>query len=128
VLTSHLSRFQLERLAADHPDARGAPARRVHVGSCDLCRMRLRALVAARARFLSAEPAETFARDVMVRAERLGPERRSPWWVSPRFVHAVVGALALSAAVVGWFAHEAAATWSRGSGAAAAEARELTLR
>jgi hypothetical protein len=119
MMTSHLGRFQLERLAADHPQARAALAPRVHLSGCDLCRTRLRALVAARLRFLTAHPDVTFAREVVADAELPGRERTSPWWVSPRFVHGVVAALALGVSVLAWFAHGAAASWSRASRAAA---------
>jgi hypothetical protein len=118
MLITHLARFQLERLAADNPQARVAPALRVHAGSCDQCRTRLRALVAARAQFLSAHPAAPFACQVVARAEHLGPEQKLPWWLAPRFVHGAVGALALTLAALGWLGHNAAASWSRASGVA----------
>jgi len=118
MLIAHLARFQLERLAADNPQARVAPALRVHVGSCDQCRTRLRALVAARTQFLNAHPAAPFACQVIARAEHLGPERKLPWWLAARFVHGVVGALALTLAALGWLGHDAAASWSRASGVA----------
>jgi hypothetical protein len=118
MLITHLARFQLERLAADMPQARVAPALRVHVGSCDQCGTRLRALVAARAQFLSAHPAVPFACQVVARAEHLGPERKLPWWLAAGFVHGVVVALALTLALLGWLGHDAAASWSRASGVA----------
>ena len=47
MVTTHLARFELERMAAEDPDAKLGAARRVHVGGCDLCQTRLRALLAA---------------------------------------------------------------------------------
>ncbi|HKU42254.1 MAG TPA: hypothetical protein VJR89_29050 [Polyangiales bacterium] len=118
MVTTHLARFELERMAAEDPDAKLGAARRVHVGGCDLCQTRLRALLAARVRFLNSQPAAMFAHDTLTRAELLGPYEKVPWWVGPQFVRGVLAVLALGVAVLAWFAHDAAATWSDSFGGA----------
>ena len=113
MVSSHLARFQLERLAADCAQTPVEPGLRVHLRGCDFCRTRLRALTAARTRFLDTHPAVIFRRDVLAHVARLGPERKLPWWLTPQCARAVIGALALAAAISTWFAHDAASTWSR---------------
>jgi hypothetical protein len=65
----HTPRHLLETLAADG-DLPHAPAARMHVAGCAICRSRLAEITAARAAYLAAYPAEAFARQVAARAER----------------------------------------------------------
>ena len=120
--SSHLARFQLERLAADHVQTPVEPSLRVHLRGCDFCRTRLRALTAAKTRFLDTHPAVIFRRDVLTQVARLGPERKLSWWLTPQCARTIIGALALAAAIGTWFAHDAAATWSRAHRDAAPDA------
>jgi hypothetical protein len=75
-MTHHVSRHHLEQLIADDPRGLVPPALRVHVADCDHCSVRKRALEAARAQYLSAQPAAEFARGVLTQAAQPEPPRR----------------------------------------------------
>ncbi|HET6332610.1 MAG TPA: DUF4384 domain-containing protein [Polyangiales bacterium] len=115
-MMNHLPRHQLERLAAEDPDARVRPVLRVHVAACDLCQTRLRALHAAKSRFLAAYSSSEFARDTFAFAGPLPPARELRDWSRELRVLMYAGLVAVFATAFLWYGHEAAANWVRVQG------------
>jgi hypothetical protein len=115
-MTEHLPRHQLERLAAEDPESRVRPVLRVHVAGCDLCKTRLRALHAAKGKFLAAYSGAEFARDTFAYAGPLPPVRDARDWSRELRVVMYAGLVAVFATAFLWYGHEAAANWVRVQG------------
>lgn len=105
-MRDHLARHHFETYVADDPNARLAAALRVHVGGCDRCGTRKRAMEASKARFLATHPPPDFARAISERAaaEEAAPKRSRPLWRSPMLLVPLAIAIAAGVAAAFWFA------------------------
>jgi hypothetical protein len=96
-MSDHLPRHRLEQLIAD-ASRPAAPARlRAHLGTCDQCDVRKRALEAARTQYLTEHPAAEFASAVVARAASAPPARVRT--LKPPRVFVALAGIAAAAAI-----------------------------
>lgn len=133
-MLNHLARHQLERIAAEAPDAHVRPVWRVHVRGCDVCQTRLRALHAAKSKFLAGYSPVDFARDTFASAGPLPAVAESRDWMREIRATTYAGLVVFFAGALLWYGHQAAANWVRVQGVttfkvfATHDGRETRLR